>query len=57
MTYRWGALYGPVEVFDAAKNQMRVEVAGSGNVVTFTFPPTGPAQSIDLQGTAFRRKQ
>lgn len=56
MAYRWGPLYGPAEVFDAAKNQMRLELAGSGNVVTFSFPGAGRAQSIDLQGVTFRRK-
>ena len=57
LAFRWGALYGPVEVFDASKNQMRIEVAGSGNVVSFTFGNVGPAQSLDLQGVTFRRKQ
>lgn len=56
LAYRWGALYGTVEVFDATKNQMRVEVAGSGNVATFTFPSSGPAQSVEVQGVTFRRK-
>ena len=57
MAYRWGALFGPAEVFDATKNQVRVEIAGSGNVATFTFPSTGPVQSAEIQGVTFRRKQ
>ncbi len=56
LVYRWGALYGPVEIFDASKNQMRVETAGSGNVVSFVFGDGGPAQSLELQRVTFRRK-
>jgi CubicO group peptidase (beta-lactamase class C family) len=55
LAYRWGALYGPVEIYDAAKGQLRIELAGSGNVVTFTFAGTGPARSLELQGATFRR--
>ncbi len=55
LEYRWGALHGPVEVFDAAKAQLRIEIAGSGNVVSFAFPESGPARSIELQGTTFTR--
>ena len=57
LEYRWGALYGPVEIFDAAKHQMRVELAGSATVVTFAFPETGPARSLELQGVTFARSQ
>ncbi|HVF38921.1 MAG TPA: serine hydrolase [Gemmatimonadaceae bacterium] len=53
--YRWGVVYGPVEIFDAAKNQMRIEVAGSGNVLTFSFPGAGPARSVELSGVTFQR--
>lgn len=53
--YEWGALYGPVEIFDAAKQQMRLEVAGSGAVVTFTFGERGPATAVSLQGATLRR--
>ena len=55
LDYRWGALYGPVEVFDASKDQMRIEIVGSGNVVSFIFPQTGPASSLSLQGATFTR--
>jgi CubicO group peptidase (beta-lactamase class C family) len=55
LEYRWGALYGPVEVFDASKDQMRIEIVGSGNVVSFMFPQTGPASSLTLQGLKFTR--
>jgi CubicO group peptidase (beta-lactamase class C family) len=53
--YRWGAVYGPVEIYDAAKKQLRIEIAGSGNVVTFAFEGEGPARSLELQGATFRR--
>ena len=55
LDYRWGALYGPVEVFDASKDEMRIEIVGSGNVVSFVFPQTGPASSLSLQGVKFTR--
>jgi CubicO group peptidase (beta-lactamase class C family)/ketosteroid isomerase-like protein len=56
LEYRWGDMYGPVEIFDGSKSQMRIEIAGSGNVVTFEFPDSGPARSINLQGVTFRRE-
>jgi hypothetical protein len=55
LVYRWGALSGPVEVFDATKTQLRIEVAGSGNVVGFTFANEEPAQTAVWQGVTFRR--
>jgi hypothetical protein len=55
LDYRWGALYGPVEIYDASKDQMRIEIVGSGNVVSFDFPGTGPARSLSLQGVKFNR--
>lgn len=55
LVYRWGALSGRAEVFDAAKAQLRIEIAGSGNVVAFTFAGAGPAQSAAWQGVTFTR--
>jgi CubicO group peptidase (beta-lactamase class C family) len=55
LVYRWGALYGPVEIYDAAKAQLRLEMAGSGQVVTFRFPGPGPARSLELQAVTFMR--
>lgn len=55
LEYRWGALYGPAEIYDASKSQLRIETAGSGNVVTFAFEGPGPARSIELNGTKFIR--
>ncbi len=56
--YRWGAVYGPAEVYDATKNQLRIEVAGSGNVVTFTFPSTNaPAATVEAMGATLTRKR
>jgi CubicO group peptidase (beta-lactamase class C family) len=55
LAYRWGAVYGPAEIYDAAKGQLRVEIAGSGEVVTFSFTGPGPARSLDLQGVTFAR--
>jgi CubicO group peptidase (beta-lactamase class C family) len=55
LRFRWGALSGPVEIFDAEKNQMRLEIAGSGTVATFTFGGTAAATSVALQGATLRR--
>jgi CubicO group peptidase (beta-lactamase class C family) len=55
LEYRWGALYGAAEIHDAAKGQLRIELAGSANVVTFTFAGAGAARSLDLQGVTFVR--
>lgn len=55
LAYRWGALYGPAEIYDAAKGQLRIEIAGSGNVATFAFGGSGPARSLELQGVTFAR--
>lgn len=54
LQFRWGALYGPVEFFDAEKHQMRLEIAGSGAVATFTFGDAA-ATSVALQGATLRR--
>ncbi|HEV8149156.1 MAG TPA: serine hydrolase [Gemmatimonadales bacterium] len=56
LAFRWGALWGPVEVFDAAKHVLRIELVGSGSTVTFRFDGPGPAKSLELQGQTFTRK-
>ena len=56
MELRWGDMYGPVEIYDASKNQLRLEIAGSGTVATFTFDGSGPAASVELQGVTFVRR-
>lgn len=56
LAYRWGALFGPVEVFDAATNVLRVEIVGSGVTISFRFEGAGPARALDLQGITFTRK-
>jgi CubicO group peptidase (beta-lactamase class C family) len=56
LAYRWGALFGPAEIYDASKGQLRIEIAGSGDVVTFAFAGAGPARSLQLQGVTFPRK-
>jgi hypothetical protein len=56
LQYHWGVLDGPVEVYDAEKNQLRIEVGGSAQVITFNFEGAGPASSITASGTTFRRR-
>lgn len=55
LAYRWGALHGPAEVHDAARAELRVEIAGSGEVGRFAFDGPGPARSLTLDGTTFTR--
>jgi CubicO group peptidase (beta-lactamase class C family) len=55
LAYRWGALYGPAEVHDAAGAEWRIEEAGSGEIVRFAFDGPGPARALTLEGTTFAR--
>jgi CubicO group peptidase (beta-lactamase class C family) len=55
LSYRWGDVYGPVEIYNGPKQQLRIEIAGSGSVATFDFPGTGPARSVDVDGVVFER--
>ena len=55
IAFRWGALYGPAEIFDAAQHQLRFEIVGSGNIATVNFAGPGPAQSLEWQGVRFLR--
>ena len=56
LDYRWGALFGPAELHDPTRGQWRIEVAGGGEVVAFTFEGAGAARSLSLQGVTFTRK-
>ena len=56
LRFRWGVLSGVAEVYDAEKNQLRIEIAGSGNVVTFGFDGAGKASEVDIGGAQFRRR-
>lgn len=56
LAYRWGAVYGPAEIYDASKAQLRIEVAGSGDVVTLGFDGAGPARTVTVQGVTFTRR-
>ena len=56
LAYRWGAVSGPAETYDASRDQLRIEIAGSGQVVTFAFAGPGPARSLSLQGITFPRQ-
>ena len=53
--YRWGVLEGPVEVINAEANQLRYEIAGAGNPITFRFEGEGPARAVETQGVNFPR--
>lgn len=56
LRFQWGVLDGPSEVFDAEKDQLRIEVAGSGTPVAFRFDGPGAARSIDIGGVTFLRR-
>jgi CubicO group peptidase (beta-lactamase class C family) len=56
LQYRWGVLEGPTEVFDAEKDQLRIEVVGSGSVVAFRFDGPGAAKSISMGPVTFERR-
>jgi hypothetical protein len=56
LRYRWGVLEGPTEVFDAEKDQLRFEIAGAGNVVSFRFEGPGSARSVQVSGATFVRR-
>jgi CubicO group peptidase (beta-lactamase class C family) len=50
-----GVVRSRAEVYDAAKDQLRVEI-GSGQVATFAFPESGgPATAVRVGGVEFRR--
>lgn len=53
--FHWGALFGPVEIYDGRAQQMRLEVAGTGAIASFVLSEQGPATSVSLQGATLRR--
>jgi hypothetical protein len=58
LRFRWGVLEGPVEIYNPDTDQLRIEVAGSPNVVVFRFDgSSGPARGITLSGIDFTRQQ
>jgi hypothetical protein len=53
-----GIVSSRAEVFDASKDQLRIEAAGSGQVATFEFPSagaSGPATAVMVAGERFVR--
>lgn len=51
-----GLLGARAEVYDAAEDQLRVELTGGGTVVDFAFDADGgPAGSLEILGFTFRR--
>jgi CubicO group peptidase (beta-lactamase class C family) len=54
---RAGVAASRAEVFDADKNQLRVELAGGGEVVTFRFPTAGgPAAGLRFEDEDWTRR-
>ena len=57
LRFRWGVLEGPVEIYNPDTDQLRIEVAGSPNVVVFRFGEgSGQARGITLSGIDFARQ-
>ena len=51
-----GVAQSLAEVFDAAKDELRVELTGGGDVVAFEFPASGgPATAFVISGERFAR--
>jgi CubicO group peptidase (beta-lactamase class C family) len=51
-----GVARSRAEVFDAAKDELRVELTGGGSVVAFEFPAGGgPAAALEIEGERFER--
>jgi CubicO group peptidase (beta-lactamase class C family) len=51
-----GVARSAAEVFDAAKEELRVELTGGGSVVAFEFPPRGGrASALVVEGERFER--
>jgi hypothetical protein len=50
LRFRWGVLEGPTEVYDADKDQLRFEIAGSGSVMTFRFDGAESAKTVEIGG-------
>jgi CubicO group peptidase (beta-lactamase class C family) len=54
---RMGVATSRAEVYNAAENQLRVEIAGGGQVATFEFASGGgPARAVTLAGERFERR-
>ncbi len=52
-----GVAHSPAEVYDAAKNQLRVELFGGGDVMEVRFDEGDPqAREVRLSGAIFERK-
>jgi hypothetical protein len=49
-------LAGPAEVYAAGANQLRIEIRGNGEVVTFAFNENGPASEVRVGPITFRRR-
>ena len=56
LRYRWGVLEGSVETYNPDTDQLRIEVAGSPNIVAFRFDGPGAARRITLAGIEFTRR-
>jgi CubicO group peptidase (beta-lactamase class C family) len=56
LRFHWGVLDGPVEVLNAERDMLRIEVAGSGTPVAFRFEGLGVARSVEVMGVSFQRQ-
>ncbi|HJS48167.1 MAG TPA: serine hydrolase domain-containing protein [Gemmatimonadales bacterium] len=55
---RMGVAESRAEVFDASKDQLRVELLGGGSVASFEFPAGGgPAAAVTMNGERFERRE
>lgn len=52
----FGAARSDVEPYDPAENQLRVELLGSGGVITAVAGPDGRVESLEMLGRSFTRR-
>jgi CubicO group peptidase (beta-lactamase class C family) len=55
LRFEWGVLRGRAEVFDAAHDEYRLEIAGSGSVLRPVFDAEGRVQSVRIGAATFTR--
>jgi CubicO group peptidase (beta-lactamase class C family) len=54
--YRYGAFSGPVEIYDADKNQFRADYGGGGSVATFVLDAGGKVREVVFEDVKFTRR-
>ncbi len=56
LRFEWGAQHGPVEIYDAARDQLRIEIAGNGTVAQFLMGADGRAERVRINEAELVRR-